>query len=367
LSELRVEVVTVKEIEKHPNADRLELVHIEGWQCISVKGKIKERDEVVYIPIDSILSEKLEEFLFPPESKVKLVKHRVKTIKLRGAISQGLIVTQDELITGGFLKKHYPPGHDLADQLGITKYEPPEQKTLQFQAGKHAPKKKKNPNFHEYSDIQNFKWYPHLFCEGEKVAVLEKIHGTNFRAGYVPTHCNTFLKKIKKLLGLLPEYEFVYGSHRVQLQDKLLYTGFYDNNVYLETVLKYDLPKKLKWGEVIYGEVYGDGIQKGYSYGCEPGEHKLVVFDVKLDGTYLDFFYTYRFCLDRDLPHAPIEYLKFEDVKKFVDKVSTLSEDQKIREGVVIKPFYETMTYMGRKILKWKSDEFLLTQVDDTH
>lgn len=370
MSDLKVQVIKIDKIEVHPNADRLSLATIAGWQCVIQKDKFLEGQAVVYIPVDSILPEKLETYLFPPDSKIKLHHSRIRTIKIRKAISQGMILSLHELREGGFLNRDVRPGDDVVDDLKITKYEPPEEKTHQGKANK-VTKKKKNPLFKEYTSINNFKWYPELFKEGEGVVITEKIHGTSFRAGYVPFFANTLWKKIKKFFGLTPEYEFVYGSHRVQLQYKP-YNGFYRQDVYAEAVEKYDLRNKLVDGEVIYGEVYGDGIQKGYNYGCAKGERKLVIFDLQKDGQYVNYDVVERFCYITGLPHVPIEYigpyLGAKHTKdNYVDGPSSLCYDQKIREGVVIKPLEEQVCYAGRKILKYKSDNFLLESEDDSH
>src|SRR5574337_1686034 len=91
MSTLKVESVKIEQIHAHPNADRLEIAQIKGWQCIVQKDRYKAGDLAVYIPIDSVLPETVESKLFPPDSKVKLSGSRVKTIKLRGIISQGML------------------------------------------------------------------------------------------------------------------------------------------------------------------------------------------------------------------------------------------------------------------------------------
>ena len=68
-----VEIVKLDDVIEHPNADRLEIAVVHGgWQTIVPKGAYAKGSLVVYIPIDSLLSEKLENMLFPPESKITL-------------------------------------------------------------------------------------------------------------------------------------------------------------------------------------------------------------------------------------------------------------------------------------------------------
>jgi len=175
MAELIVETCKAVKIEDHPNADRLDLITIKGWQCVAQKGIIDYLDLLVYIPVDSILPEKLETLIFGENSKVKLSKSRVKTIKLRGAISQGLVVPAYKL------KDHYriplSEGKDVKDILGITKWEPKEKAPFAVKMGKQASKKQINPNFRKYTNINHLKNYQHPFEPDEEVVVLEKIHG----------------------------------------------------------------------------------------------------------------------------------------------------------------------------------------------
>ena len=378
MSSLKVEIVTLDRIEKHPNADRLEIGFVKGWTVVIPKGTFDTTTLCVYFPIDSILPQKVEERLFPPGSKIKLSKGRIKTIKIRGAISQGLLARVDEVFDSDY---GLYIGKDVANDLGVTKYEPPEDAQAKF-AGNRTSKKQSNPNFHKYTDIENFKWYPNLFVPGEMVYITEKIHGTNFRCGWVPVHLNTWWKRtrfwVQYILAWLTNdmqyhgYEFVYGSHNVQFQDTPRKKGFYGptlgKNVYAEAVEKYDLRQKLQPGKVIYAEIYGDGIQKNYLYGCKSGERKMVVIDVESNGIYVEHEFLINFCANKGLPIVPLDGAMLYDearIHKLVDAPSWLGNE--LREGVVIKPAIEEHTYMGRKILKLKSDRFLLTQEDNMH
>lgn len=380
MSDFKVQLVDIAEILVHPNADRLSIAKFVGmdWQVIVQKDRYKVGDRVIYIPIDSILPIEVETKLFGADSKIKLSKSRVKTIKIRGVISQGM--TCDPQSLG--VDPAYPTGINIADDLKITKYEPPAPK---FQSGMgYAPAANsyKNPNFKEYTKHVNIKNAPNIFGEDEEVVITEKIHGTNFRAGWVPAVANTLWRKLLKLIGLLPKWQFVYGSHRVQISEKMLYKGFYDKNVYAEAVVKYDLKNRIQKGDVIYGEIYGDGIQKDYAYGCKQGEHKLVVFDIMRNGQYLNFedFYSEVILLnkriesdnimDQILDMCPILYKgKFgkADLNSLVEGNSVFVPTQKVREGVVIRSADESPSVYGRKTAKVISPEYLLKDNSDYH
>lgn len=365
MSELKVEVVQIDDLQPHPNADRLELAVIKGWSCVVRKGEYQKGQKVVYIPIDSVLPPALEGQLFPPDSKVKLTKGRIRTIKLRGAISQGLVITLDE----ARVAHNTAVGTDVCEKLGITKYEPPVSSVPGKMKGRRAGKKSGvNSNFHKYTDINNFKHYPHLFEPGEIVYVSEKLHGTSARYGWFPTQANTFWKKVKKLFGLLPAYEFCLGSRNVQLQDRK-YDGFYDQNLYGKIAEQESLHEKLEHGEAVYGEIVGTGVQAGYTYGCTEGEHKFFAYDAMVDGKWLDYPDFIHFCAVKGIQVVPELYVGPYDAA-VVDALrrgdSTIG-GQKCREGVVVKSFFEQQCLIGRKVLKFINDEYLLKDQTDFH
>jgi RNA ligase (TIGR02306 family) len=362
MSSLIVEVVKIDDILVHPNADRLELVVVKGWQCVVQKDLYKIGDKVIYIPIDSILPAELESILFPPDSKIKLHKSIVKSIKIRKALSQGIIISLS------YLPKYekYKVGDDVKDILGITKFEPSKKSNLQ---GKERSKKETNPFFYKYTDIENIKNFIDVFTEDDDVIVTEKIHGTSFRAGYLPFVANTWWKKILRFFKLTPQYEFVYGSHNVQLENEFN-SKIFHSNVYAECVVKYNLKECLKPHEVIYGEIYGNNIQKNYTYGCKQNERKLAIYDVQKNGKWLDYYDARNFCLELNLPVVYLIYDGKFNYNYFKTKLtgnSVMVPSQSIIEGGVIRSKKEELCYTGRKILKLINDEYLLKDNTDYH
>jgi RNA ligase (TIGR02306 family) len=359
VSELIVKVVSIDNIQPHPNADRLDLAVIAGWNCVVGKDQFKAGDKAIYLPIDSILPPELEGNLFPIDSKIKLKNSRIRTIKIRGAVSQGLVIRPEQV---GLEK--LPVGTDVKDKLGITKYEPPVVSVPSGMRGGHAVKKKNvNTNFSKYTDINNFKHYNTLFEPGEEVYVSEKIHGTSSRYGWFPVEVNTWWKRIKKFFGFLKPYEFCYGSRNVQLQSKE-YTGYYEKNVYAKILKQEGFRTKLNEGEAIYGEIVGEAIQKGYTYGCKPGEHRFYAYDAMVDGKWLDYSQFVSFCFQRNIPRVPELYVGpfvFELIDNMRKGDSTVG-GQRTREGVVIKPTVEKVSMVGRKVLKFINDDYLLKE-----
>jgi len=107
----------IKEVKEHPNADRLELVTILGYQLVCEKGLHKVDDIVIYIQPDTVLPQ--EEWA---ETYRKYSPKRIKCVKLRGEFSEGIAVRQDQ-INFGFGQMEI--GTEVSNLLGVTKYEPP--------------------------------------------------------------------------------------------------------------------------------------------------------------------------------------------------------------------------------------------------
>jgi RNA ligase (TIGR02306 family) len=358
-STFKVPLTNIKEILPHNNAERLEVAVVFGFHVIVSKGQYQVGDPVIYVPIDSILPQWLEDKLFPPDSKVKINKHRIRQIKLRGLASQGLLINPKEIewnITS--------PVDDLAPMLGITKYEPPVKEINPGKPGK--PRPKENPMFSKYGGLDNIKWYPEKFKADDIVVLQEKIHGTNARAAILPYVANTLYKKFIRFLGLAPISEFCYGSNNVQLQERNATKNFYGEDVYGKVFASINVKDKLRPGETIYGEIYGEGIQKNYSYGTR--EHKFVLFDVRVlqqDGSnkWLSPDEVRTFAEERGFDMIPEIYrgpfVSLEHVKLFTKGTSLLNPEQKIREGVVVKAVNGYDEYGQNRALKVISEDYL--------
>jgi RNA ligase (TIGR02306 family) len=86
----------IKEILEHPNADRLEVAVVNGWKTVVKKDQFKVGDSVVYFEIDSWIPHDIAPFLTKPGHSPKeylgVKGQRLKTQKIRGVISSGLIL-----------------------------------------------------------------------------------------------------------------------------------------------------------------------------------------------------------------------------------------------------------------------------------
>jgi len=167
-------VVKIVDIQPITGADAIMVASVKGWKVVVKKDEYKVGDLAVYYEIDSFLPIR-PQFEFLRKSSFKRMGStegfRLKTIRLRGQISQGLLTPIPEGITDP------KEGDDLTEALDIVKYEPPIPAQL---AGKI---KGTFPSFIPKTDeirIQNFESEVGFSPVGERAYVTEKLDGTSF-------------------------------------------------------------------------------------------------------------------------------------------------------------------------------------------
>jgi RNA ligase (TIGR02306 family) len=344
-------VSKISKIEEIKGADNIELAIVGGWNCITKKREYKEGDLIIVATTDAVIPQELSDAM--EVTNYLRRGQRVRTVKLRGVYSECLIIPSQFAPIGSY----HQEGKDMMKIMNIFKYEPPV-KQVQLSSGRKI-KYKDNPNFHIYYKFPNIKNTPGMFTEEDEVEITRKIHGTNARYGIVRKNKLSLWDKVRKFLGSTNKsvyYEFVVGSHNVEKGSDS--QGFYDTNVWYEIANKYEIKKKL-WryanrltisefgdGIIIYGEIYGVGIQKGYDYRIPvyddntTGHIRFAGFDVKNNNQYCNTFASKAIMeIDLDLPYVEILYVgkwsqKIQD--KFV--FNNYIPGTKIpHEGIVIK------------------------------
>lgn len=185
MAEFSVSVVRVRAIEPIENADAIESVVIGDYRSIAQKGMYHPGDLVVYIPEDAIVPTAVLQRIGLEGKLTGKNKDRVKAIKLRGVLSQGILypvlphvpekgISNAMVYVDEFGQTHHQvvqEGQNVADVLGITKYEPVIPACMSgevYNAGKRLTVP---------FDVENLKKYPDVFVDGEEVVMTEKIHG----------------------------------------------------------------------------------------------------------------------------------------------------------------------------------------------
>lgn len=340
------------DLRPHPNADTLSLAYIKGtgWQCVVKTEQFQNATLGLYLPIESYVptTNPLFKFLDKKETGEPF---RIKTIRLRGALSQGLLLPAPE---GTQL------GDDLTETLGITKYESPIPTNLRG-AVIRSP-----GSFNKYNAAENWKNYPDVLEEGEVVEITEKIHGTLWRAGFV--NDGKFNPDETPLL------EFIVGSNSVAKDPNDTQNEYskmanqLDLKNKLQHILESGLVGKPQHNFIIFGELYGHKIQNLH-YGCKVNERRVALFDVMVDGKYLPWETMAQIAEILGVETVPLLYrgpYSLEVAQGLRDGTTVAGGGVHIREGVVITPVVERFhPDVGRVTIKMISDNYLEKQGKD--
>lgn len=281
-------IQTINKIEPIEGADRIELATILGWHVVVKKGEFNVGDKCVYIEIDSLLPEKPEfEFL-------RKKKFRIKTMRVRGVISQGICFP---LSVVGLDEEKYKIGDDVTEILGVTKYDLDDDADLEDKTST-----KVNSKFVKF--LMRYKFFRKIFSKKKKrgdgfpTEYISKTDETRIQSmpWVLERDCGEYYYSCEKLDGqsgsfLLvknkfphnifgKKYEYIVASrNRIAPQD----------SSYTKVSEKYNVEEVLKsiakeYGSsmvAIQGEVIGDKIQ-GNKY--KISGHQLYVFNLIIDG-----------------------------------------------------------------------------------
>jgi RNA ligase (TIGR02306 family) len=368
-------VGVIGEILPIDGADNIELALVGGWQAITKKGEYGVGDKVVVATTDAVIPVELSDLMGVTNYLRK--GQRVRTVKLRKVYSECLLIPFKYLAPKS-LENNVNEGHDMMEMLGITKYEPPV-KMVEMSVGGRKVKYHQNPNFHVYYKFPNLKNVPDLFTEEDKVSITRKLHGTNARYGIVRKKKLSILDRIKKFFGnKWVEFDYVYGSHNVEKGSTS--QGFYSTDVWRTVAEQYNIqnklwdyvkeyytPKGLGSGVVIYGEIYGHGIQKNYDYGLT--DIRFAGFDVEIDSVYQPFFTERGIFKQLELPKVDLLYSGLwnkETQDSFV--FGNFIEGTKVpHEGIVVK----CLSGERHKVAKVINPDYLIygekNNVGDSH
>jgi RNA ligase (TIGR02306 family) len=367
-------IATIREVKAIEGADNIEQVVVGGWNAITKKGEFKEGDLTVIATTDAVIPEAFSEKMGVTSYLRK--GGRVRTVKLRGVYSECLIIPTKYIPGYG---DRYQDGDDMMEKFGIVKYEPPV-KQIQLASGRKI-KWRDNQNFHIYYKFPNLKNVEGMFTSEDFVQITRKIHGTNARYGIVKKGKLSFWDKVKKFLRIADEwidYEYIYGSHNCEKGSES--QGFYSTDVWRTVAEREGIKEKL-WdlayqsgtkaigeGLILYGEIYGAGIQKNYEYNLKDIE--FVGFDLKVNGEYLPTDTTlFQILVGLELEHVKVLYVgKWSQEIQDEFTFNNFIEGTKVpHEGIVIKD----ISGDRKKVAKVINPDYLIygekNDVGDSH
>ena len=345
-------VQKILEINPIEKADKIEMCKVLGWEVvIAKKDNFNVGDLIVYVEIDSIVPEKPEfEFL-------RDRKFRIKTIKLRGQISQGLVLPLSILPEG-----KYNEGDDVTEILGIKKYDPEgeseqkllEQKTFLTNNRIHKffrkypwyrklffkPKKDKFPKFIKKTDEDRIQLFPHI-CEREcdtTFIISEKLDGQS---------STYFLVKNPKKW-----YQFGKDKYTFGVCSRNLHLPKEDNSSYWTIAKQYNMKKVLEnliydnQFVVIQGEIIGNGIQKN-KYKIDG--YDFYAFNLIYPEKQISTIEAEEILRDYRIKYVPILDVNFKlkpTIKEMVEYAKGKSTLLPIlREGIVVRNYEKGISF----------------------
>jgi RNA ligase (TIGR02306 family) len=326
-----------KAVELKPisGADAIECATVLGWEVVVKKGEFKPGDLGVYVEIDSLLPE------LPCFEFMRTRNFRVKTVKLRGQISQGLFMPLS-ILPGG----EYVEGQDVTELLGVKKYE----KAVPGQLSGIA--KGNFPSFIPKTDEVRIQSEPHLLEEVRSLPMYATVKCDGSSATYY-----------------VKDGEFGVCGRNWELKED-------ENNSFWKFAREVDLENKMKSltrsNIALQGEICGPGIQKN-----PMGLDKVTVFFFNLylidEHRYGDYEELVKVSDSLGLKTVPLvfwgaslnevfgkEDWGMEDLVKYAEGTYP---NGKPREGIVIRPVKEQdsqRTRIGRLSFKVVNNIYLL-------
>ena len=343
----KVEVVPII-LETHPYADKLSIVHIYNWQVVVNTEFWKDKTMAAYIQPDSIVDVTRPEFSWLKRTPDDTKPHRVKVIRLRKVLSQGLLTPAPE---GSQI------GDDVTELLGVTHYDPPTQDELEDRGSVSAEEFTVPNVWVPKYDVESMYRYASAFVVGETVYVTEKLDGQNSKFLWDPGQKRMWAgtRKEWKKEGMGAPWDIV--------QNYPWITDF---------CREYPL-------RILFGEIFG--WIATLRYGVQPGEYMFRAFDV-LDG--LNFWDAQHLfstlSTDRLVPLLGVHSFDFEKLKELAEGETLIPCDRNtnqpdktgkkplpnMREGIVVRPGIERQDYKaGRVHLKLVSNNYLELVKDD--
>lgn len=364
MSFFKVEKLKISKIFDHPNADKLSLANVEtmSFQFCIRKDEFKEGEYVLYFPVDAVLPQPLINHLGIANFLAGVNKNRIKTVKLRGSISQGYVASLESVVnylnnsiemnftqmvedgpfSTGYSSTNLP--NDVTEILGVEKWEAPA--TLE----KNARLLPLNGRIETY-DLEGSQRFPYIidYMMDKLISISEKCEGMNggasvFSDGKLTVNQRNFF--IEPLDGAEHTFWNLVNKYKLhEIGNELIGSRFNDKSITFRF------------------EVLGPSIQ-GNLYKLPA--HDIRLFDIKVDDKYIDVEQFLEICEKYKLPTVPIlaknvtlrEWLNGETFEEAANGKSVLYDG--LREGIVCKLMHEEeIEGYGRSIVKNRSVQYL--------
>ncbi|HEY5268551.1 MAG TPA: RNA ligase family protein [Candidatus Saccharimonadales bacterium] len=354
-------IQTIKSLSPIPCADAIECATVLGWEIVVKKSQFNVGDKIVFCEIDSILPE------YPCFEFLRNKKFRIKTCRLRGCTSQGIVFPLSVIneVDPTFDVSKAKVGDDVTEALKIVKYdseaeldvEPEAQAKKSWLSNKYSYYKWKLFGFKKVKAVDGFPQDVPKTDEtrvqkmaslledrvGQPVYITEKVEGTS--ATFIFRKNGNWLAKLFDQDGIF----------QVCSRNRILYNSQKGNKPphHLMTVAeKYNIHqqlKKLNRNLAIQGECIGPKIQAN-PYRIPDYELKVfLIYDIDKQ-TYLPYDEMVTLIEELGLTMVPIvsnTTIVFNDIKYYVglSKGQSLINGKILREGIVIRGKYDNFSF----------------------
>lgn len=337
-----VTIQQISAITDIPGADIVAVATIQGWQVIVKKTEFKVGDLCLFYEIDSFLPlEPRYEFLKKTTKFDGKEGYRLKSIKLRGVLSQGLALPLSMFPEITTTKLDF----DYSSQLNVIKYDNEQQEYAQKPGLKSGKPRGSFPSQIPKTDqprIQNLVTYFSTMTdeEFEETLKLDGSSMTCYKIAYTPTRW----EKFKSFFGFkYQDNHFGVCSRNLELKrtannvltfDNQGKTSVYDQSDFWSTAIKYDLESKLPVGYAVQGELIGPKIQANHEKVKELEFYCFDVFNINT-GSYLLPQERREFCALHNIPHVPVISTNFKPLQLGLDTLLVHVEGESMNPGTV--------------------------------
>jgi tRNA-binding EMAP/Myf-like protein len=336
-------VVEIKDLFPIEGADKIQRCVVNGNDVV-VSKDVKLGDKMLYFVSGTKLNEdycKYNNLLDKAESNNDITKKgfishkqfRVKAIRLRGIISDGMLMPLESLgFDGNAWDSDLKVGNEFTDINGVSICEKYFVPCRNSNPGGKAPAKQPKISrlvenqFFLHNDTDNLRKNIHKLDANDIIGIHYKKHGTSAVFGNVLVKKNLkWFEKLAKKLGLNvvdTHYDVVYSSRKVVKNEYLNPNqdgGYYGEDIW--SVVAKEISHLIPKNWTLYGEILGytpSGayIQDGFDYGCQKGEHKFYVYKISVVN-----------------PDGQVIYLTDKQIQEWCEKVGLLFKDTFIYYG----------------------------------
>lgn len=341
MSDWQPQIVRIEKVEKHPDADVLDIATVLGDYPVIVKRDEYRVDDVAgYLPIDTIVPDTEQFHFLGPKNVEKYeengeIKTRpigpkypvgsvpekyriIKAKKIRGRYSQGMLIPPPigKIVDYHFTPVGYNIGDSIVEVLDLKKWEEQEEDNIPNAKKSRGANAEKAPQGWAipYYDVDGLRKYVDCLRPDEEIVLTEKVHGSNAA--------------------------FCHDGTRLWVKSRNFYKRMDPDDPWWDIAIRYDLENKLAKfpNMVFFGEMYG--AVKGFRYDCE-----IIAGAMHTKIRFFDIW--------------DVKQMKYLDYDDFVAKVNEAGLDlmPELYRGTwqgkdAMYPYAEGMTTLGGKHIR---------------